>query len=232
VLAAPAVYVSFWGTPWPVEETSRLTQFVRDYFASDAMHVLAQYGITHPHVAGTFHVHDVHGGITDAEIQRLVVHHAPAATAEPTCLVLYLAPGIAVRDADTRMCEPRHDNAFGYHWFVETPRQRTLYYAVIPALLDACVRDTCPDPSSCSLSLQQTVEARRTQVTSHELAEMLTDPEGTAWVSSAGDENGDLCNGQPAHITVEGRRWTVQKTYSHAHRDCQATARSPIILPG
>lgn len=71
----------------------------------------------------------------------------------------------------------------------------------------------CPDDGSCSLHLAETQEQRQTQVTSHEFAEITTDPELNAWFGSNG-ENGDICNGETDTITVGANTWTVQRTYS------------------
>jgi hypothetical protein len=43
---------------------------------------------------------------------------------------------------------------------------------------------------------------------------MVTDPELTAWWDPAGGENGDICNGESATITVGANTWTVQRMYS------------------
>jgi hypothetical protein len=82
-------------------------------------------------------------------------------------------------------------------------------------LNDDCIRNTCPDPNACSLSLNETREQRQTQVTSHEVSEMVTDPKLTAWFDdNGGAENGDICNGEAGPITVGPNTWTVQKMYS------------------
>lgn len=41
---------------------------------------------------------------------------------------------------------------------------------------------------------------------SHEVAEMLSDPKfRTGWYGPSSDENGAICNGETATITVSGR---------------------------
>jgi hypothetical protein len=119
------------------------------------------------------------------------------------------------------MCEATSDTAFGFHDFFRTSGGVNCYFAVIPGLTDACLQRTCPGiDSSCSLHLAQTQEARQTQVASHELAEMFSDPEvgfNEAW-TRPGDpelhENGDICNGSSDTIRVGTRTWTVQRMYS------------------
>ncbi len=78
----------------------------------------------------------------------------------------------------------------------------------------------------------QTQEQRQTQVISHELSEMFTNPfvdtndEGWSNPLPANEnddnqkiphENGDICNGQHSTITIGPNIWTVQKMYSKWH---------------
>ncbi|MBS0559054.1 MAG: hypothetical protein JSR21_03265 [Proteobacteria bacterium] len=113
------------------------------------------------------------------------------------------------------MCEPSGDNAFGYHFDFATAAGNPFYYAVIPALTDACLTNSCSSDAFCSLHLSQTQEQRRTQVTSHEFAEMCTDPKfQTGWWGPESDENGDICNGEADTITVGANVWDVQRQYS------------------
>jgi len=98
-------------------------------------------------------------------------------------------------------------------------------------------QNSCPGQNAgCSLSLGETQEQRQTQVASHEFAEMVTDPELNAWLDAKAGENGDICNGESATITVGANTWTVQRTYSTAddiasqgESLCLATAPAPIL---
>jgi len=140
------------------------------------------------------------------------------------------------------MCEPSGDNAFGYHFFFTTAGGHSCYYSVIPSLDDTCLINTGCGGGGCSLSLSQTQEERRTQVTSHEFAEMATDPAfPTGWFGPSSDENGDICNGEADSITVGANTWDVQRTYSktddiatNGASFCRATAPNPIpkLSPG
>jgi hypothetical protein len=139
------------------------------------------------------------------------------------------------------LCEPTNDNAFGYHNFFTTTAGHKFYYAVIPALTDLCLQESCGQDTGCSLHLAQTQEQRQTQVASHEFAEMTTDPELNAWLDPQAGENGDICNGESSVITVGADSWTVQRTYSKAddmatggQSYCLATAPAPIppLKPG
>ncbi len=70
---------------------------------------------------------------------------------------------------------------------------------------------------------------------SHELAESVTDPLGTAWwQTSNGNEIGDICDGQQATLKLaNGRTATVQKLWSNSRNACIATdsqlAKAPVI---
>src|SRR5262249_26525350 len=156
----------------------------------------------------------------------------------------FLDEGVAVNDPGLGivMCEAAGDTAFGYHFDFVTAAGNEFYYAVIPGLDDACLKHSCSSDAGCSLHLSQTQEQRRTQVTSHEFAEMVTDPKfKTGWWGPSSDENGDICNGEADFITVSSRTWDVQRQYSktddintNGASFCLTEAPSPIpkLSPG
>jgi hypothetical protein len=58
-------------------------------------------------------------------------------------------------------------------------------------------------------------------VTAHEVMEMLTDPDGNAWVDRAGDEIADKCVWRFGACTALGStRWQLQKEWSNADHAC------------
>ena len=140
------------------------------------------------------------------------------------------------------LCEPANDSAFGYHSLFTTSAGHKFYYAIVPALSYVCLQESCPgNDSGCSLHVAQPQEQRQTQVASHEFAEMTTDPELNAWVDPQAGENGDICNGESATITVGPNSWNVQRTYSktddvatEGQSYCIAEAPAPIppLKPG
>ena len=90
------------------------------------------------------------------------------------------------------------------------------YYAMIAALNDACLTESCPgNDAGCSLHLSERQQQCQTQVASHEFAEMTTDPQFNAWLDPFNGENGDICNGETDTITVSDNIWTVQTIYSN-----------------
>jgi acylphosphatase len=256
IVANPIVYPTFWGSNWPdaVHQTQalRLVTFLKDLISSDWMNVLTQYGVGSGNgggqVLGPSYVQTVPATLTDAQIHQTIQAAINSGTIpEPppnnasTVIVIFLDETTAVNDSGLGivMCEPNGDNAFGYHYDFTTARGNLCYYAVIPALDDACIKHTCP--GGCSLNLSESQEQRRTQVTSHEFAEMLTDPKfPSGWFGSTSDEVGDICNGETATITVGPNTWNVQRIYSKADdiktngtSYCLASAPEPIpALPG
>ncbi len=251
VIAQPQVHATFWGAAWAnadhAQRRSDLVQFVQDLLASEYMNILSQYGVGQGAGAGTTWLGDtnlttVSGQLADADIHRNIQSMIDSgALPEPgspsnMALLIFLDESLEINDAGlgVTMCEPQGDTAFGYHYFFTTSAGHQFYYAVVPALTDACLQESCPDDNSCSLRLAATQEQRQTQVASHEFSEMVTDPEITAWRDAGnGNENGDICNGQNGTITYQGRTWTVQRMYSLADdssggQACILGAPSPI----
>ena len=194
------------------------------------MNVLSQYGVgfgagvAGQYVKSTF-VSGVPSQINEAKIHQVIQDcinagalPEPPAAKSNVCLMIFLDETIAVQDSGLgiTMCEPSGDNAFGYHFDFKTAAGHEFYYSVIPALSDACLTATCGG-GGCSLHLAQPQEQRITQVASHEFSEMATDPKfKQGWWGPSSDENGDICNGQTASITVGPNTWAVQRQYSKA----------------
>jgi hypothetical protein len=240
VIRSPQVYTTFWGPRWSdaahAPRADRMSQFLRDLLNSDYMNVLSQYGVgAGAFVASTF-VPGVPSQLNADGIAAIIQARIdageipePPNTGNNIVLVIFLDETIAVNEPGLRMCEPTSDNAFGFHFDFVTSAGNEFYYAVIPALDDNCIQNTCPG-GGCSLGLDQTQEARLTQVTSHEFAEMCTDPKfQEGWFGPSSDENGDICNGQPATITVGANTWTVQRQYSKTD-DEQSNGASICVI--
>jgi hypothetical protein len=231
VITTPLVYTSFWGSLWlgdpaHLERAGRLSQFLQDLMKSNFMNVLSQYGVGTGAGSGCFirasFLDNVPATLTDSEIHSIIQSCIDAGVLpEPTqntALVIYLDENIGVDDLGQRLilCEPQNDDAFGYHNFFVTTAGNPFYYAIIPGLSDTCLTESCPSDNFCSLHLSETQEQRLTQVTSHEFAEMVTDPQLNAWFDPDPGigENGDICNGESDTIAVGANTWTVQRTYS------------------
>jgi hypothetical protein len=211
------------------------------------MNIMSQYGAGTGANSGLYvqasYVSSVPANLTDAQIHTVIQGAInsgsipePPANNTTNVIVIYLDESAAVKDPTfgVTMCEPGADNAFGYHYDFVTAKGNPCYYAVIPVLDDNCIKETCP--GGCSLTLAETQEQRRTQVTSHEFAEMITDPKfPTGWFGPSSDECGDICNGETTTITVGPNTWNVQRIYSktddiktNGASFCLASSASPI----
>ncbi len=214
------------------DRATQIVQFLTDFLQSGFMNMLSQYGVGGgAGNAGTFvdsnFVPEVPTMLTQATIQQNLQALIDAGslpepvTGANVTVVVYLDNNTSAEDRSDPanpivVCEAQNDNAFGYHSFFMTTAGNPLPYAIIPALTDACLASSCADDAHCSLQTTQTQLARQTQVTSHEFAEMTTDPLLNAWFDPDPDagENGDICNGQSDQITVGANTWTVQRIYS------------------
>jgi hypothetical protein len=260
VITCPLIWTSFWGSLWLSDPThkqtaARLNQFVTDLVNSNYMNVLSQYGVGTGKGSGFF-IHDsyvssVPTTLKDPDVRNIIQSAVyTGAIPEPPSdntshvLIIFLDENTGVNDPPLQvvMCAPAGSNAFGYHFDFTTAAGNPFYYAVIPSLTDACLKNTCPNDAFCSLHLAQTQEQRRTQVTSHEFIEMCTDPKfSTGWYGPVSDENGDICNGEADVITVGSNSWNVQRQYSALHdiftngaTFCVTTSPSPLpkLSPG
>jgi hypothetical protein len=228
IIETPQVSILFVGDWSSIADQTRATnlkQFVSDMLNSDYMNILSQYGcgssgsvVSSPTVPSPDHdlsANDIHGIIQSAIGNNLVPDASPS-----NAYILFLDNATAVDDTTTGavMCQASSDTAFGYHYHFTTTGGENCYYAVVPNLTDTCLKNSCASDSNCSLHLSQSQEQRQTQVASHELSEMFSDPEvgfNDAWTRlSTGDENGDICNGRTGTITVGSRTSTVQLMYS------------------
>lgn len=235
VISSPVLYTSFWGALWSDSahqtDAQRLRQYVQDLLSSNFMNVLSQYGVGTGAGSGSVgqasFVTNVPNQLADTDIQNIIQSNIDAGVLpEPPQnnnslgLMIFLDENTEVNDPSLGvvMCEPQGDTAFGYHNGFTTNAGNPFYYSVIPALDDACLENSCGGAPGCTLQLSQTQEQRRTQVASHEFAEMVTDPvPPTGWYDqsdSNSGEIGDICNGQSDTITVGGNTWTVQTIYS------------------
>ncbi len=233
VVSKPRVFSSFWGASWQSDASqqnaaTRLQQYCKDLLASKFMNVLSQYGVGTGAGTGTYvsssTLTTVAPQLDNAGVQAAIQSAIDAGTIpEPPAnntsdvLIVFLDTSIEIKDtaAGLVLCEPTGDTAFGYHDFFTTKAGNPFYYAIIPALDDTCVKESCPGgDSTCSVQLAETQEQRRTQVASHEFAEMTSDPQLNAWYDPQNGENGDICNGQTGTITAGANTWTVQLIYS------------------
>ncbi len=241
IINTPQVYAIFfgdWSSASNQNRATRLSQFITDLLNSRYMNILSQYGCgTTGTLANSVFIASSDHDLSATDIKNILQiainnNQIPEPTNHSICYIIFLDDATGVNDAESRaiMCEPTSDNAFGFHYFFMTTAGNLCAYAVIPGLIDACLKNTCSSDSRCSLHLAQTQEQRQTQVTSHELAEMFSDPQfPTGWFGRRADENGDICNGRSGTITVGANTWSVQLMYSKWH-DMNTNGSSTCIL--
>lgn len=242
VVANPVVQLIFWGSSWNVDSAHqlalmRLQQFLTDLTNSSLMNLLAQYGVGSASVLPMAFVDTkVTGTLTDAGIQaQLQTYFTNGLPPEPDANrvhMIFLDESVAENDPGNGLvlCEPSGDTAFGYHNFFTTQAGNPCYYAIVPALDDACVTESCSGSSGCTLSLSDSQEQRRTEVATHEFSEMVTDPQLNAWTDSQGNEIGDVCAGVDGNIAVGANTWKVQQEWDNNANAC-GLGSSPVPNP-
>jgi hypothetical protein len=249
-----AVYLGDWTGSANQARITQLNQFIGDFLHSSYMNVLAQYGIGS---SGTFvnsvTITDVANTLVDTDFHAVLQTAITAGTLpEPAAgssitFIIYLDDNKVVTDES--ICEAVNGN-FGYHSAFVTTAGNPCYYAIIPGLNNTCVSTVCgglAPGETCSINEGATTQVQRqTQVSSHELSEMFTDPQVSTSKFGWNDndpqtgEIGDLCNGQVGTITVGSNTWNVQLMYSkwddlttNGSNPCVATEQGPLpsLLP-
>ncbi len=272
VLVTATIYALFLGKNWRddgnhVDRMNLLKQFLIDLPGSGFMNVLSQYGCGFgAGNAGCFMqatvdtpddgrpLFELTDGDLRKKLQSLIDGGAIAQPGTPPNVVafVFLADNVHINDANDPTLPTDHvtclstSAAFGYHDSMTTTNGDLLAYAVVSSANDECVRIVCDrDPASCPLSRQLPQLDRQTLVTSHEFAEMLTNPKRLrGWFDDQdgpdpGDEVADICQRDPGDPVAAGqitvsRTWAVQKIYSAtdaaAQRDPAVTS-APNPLP-
>jgi len=108
----------------------------------------------------------------------------------------------------------------GWHWYLTMSDQKRIHYAF--------VGDAARCPSTCeaqwtSPNLDPAADAMAS-VMSHELNETVTDPEGTGWFDSQGQEVGDKCawrfgaeqktkQGASYNVSFQAKNWLLQENW-------------------
>jgi hypothetical protein len=264
VIGCPQIYAGFWGQQWYRDAgyqalAGQIAQFLGDLTNSTFFNVLSQYGAGGgAGVAGAFfqsHTLPITGQLSDQDVQnwtQILIDTGNLPPASPPgslgtiVFMIFLDETIGVNaptlDGGISLCfpdaaQPYTPADFGYHNFFNTSAGNPMYYGVVACVSDSCLQESCADDSYCALHLSQSQQQRMTQVASHELAEICTDPQLNAWYSSALGEIGDICNGESDTVTVQGRTWTVQKLYSLATGNstnggtiCIASSPQPLAM--
>jgi hypothetical protein len=231
-----AVETVFLGTAWTSDPTlqqnaAQLDQFFGYVTNSSFMDLLAQYGtpqaglIGHGSFTGQVNIaQDVwrRSTVSDAtienELNSEIVSGAIPSPNSNQLLFVFTPPNIAVSQGGTR--SNGYPTGFaGYHnSFVDSAGQ-LVRYAVIP---DPIGNDQVPGLTS----IQQQTEAA-----SHELAEAVTDPDGTSWWdntndSTSGYEIADFANISTDTVYLNG--YAVEELWSNAADGLAASAGATL----
>ena len=216
-----AVHAIYWGSYWATASspsTANIDQFLTYIVQSPFITQLTEYNVpAYPIGPGTFAESlilniAVGASLTDAEIQAKVKSLASAAKGKKPSAgkkrkkpavsindlyMVFTPPNVQVVMSGTMSCSSfcgYHDDVSGVH-----------YYGVIP--YPNCVG--CNNANSVFDSL--------TMITSHELAEAITDPvPGAGWYDDQFGEIGDFCNAEPKTVGS----YTVQKIWSASANRC------------
>jgi hypothetical protein len=232
------IYLGDWTSAANQARANRLDQFITDLMNSDYMNMLAQYGCGS---SGSFiqrvFIPNSNHTLLRADIDNMLQNAIDTnIIPEPNNLsnvyIIYFDDNTGINDVPTGavMCEANSDTAFGFHDAYTTNANNHLYFSIVPGCSNTCLTNTCSSDVGCSLHLAQTQEQRQTQVTSHEFAEMISDPlNNSAWVDPGVAENGDICNGQAGSLTVGANTWNVQLMYSKWD-DMQSNGATTCVL--
>lgn len=211
LLTAVQVFTVFWGSGWNAVAQQGTAQSLNRFFqfvvASPYLDQLSEYStpgkaIGRGSFAGTATIADTLGAtVDDAAIQQMLAQQVgrkavPAPTPNSLYFVL-LPPGVAVVAGSERSCQV----FCGYH----DRSTAQILYAVVPS----------PDCAGCLGGLGA-LDAL-TSVSSHELAEAITDPvPGQGWYDDSNGEIGDICAWQNKKLGP----YTVQLLWSNRANAC------------
>ena len=177
--------------------------------------------------------------LTDAQLETEIEHvvaadHLPTTNRDVYFVITPNGLGTCT-DAGSSSCAlgGRANGYCGYH--SETPN--AILYADIPynGVGDHCQSNNPRPNSSPADPTISTI--------SHEHNEMVTDPDGNAWIDPRGDEIGDLCltsfgpslapPGQTAwNETINGDHYFLQEEWSNASGGCAPRAKSDWLSFG
>lgn len=138
-----------------------------------------------------------------------------------TVYVIEFPPGITISLDGSLSCQA--GGFCAYHSALNY-KGKPIMYAVQP--------DFGPG-SGCDVGCGSgTMLQNQESVHSHEIAESITDPEISfsqtlappiGWYDPNNGEIGDICNGEQSPLTVNGKKYTVQKLWSNSRKACIAT---------
>jgi hypothetical protein len=144
-----------------------------------------------------------------------------------TVYMIFFPPGITITKGGSTSCVVGGFCAY-HNTTASTLNAKNLLYGVHPDLQAG---------SACSTGCgSSAVFGNYTSVTSHELAEAMTDPDvgiasgfaaPIAWTDITNGEIGDICNGQQGSYVTNGTTYTIQLEFSNSASDCVLPPATP-----
>jgi hypothetical protein len=178
--------------------------------------------------------------VTDLQVQReidkLIRARAPRARGLHDVWFVFLPPDV---DTCTSIGVCGTNAYAGYHALSNFGAGPVIYAAIPDPLIEQV-----PPPGSDPQGNPEGEAA--VDVTAHELAEAITDPEGAGWMDPNGFETGDKCesgpqhgtplgyalNGSPYNQVINGDQYLIQGMWSNAGLGCtQRTTGTTSALP-
>ncbi len=215
VIPEATVYALWWGEPsrFPADAMSGIDTFLTGLDGSRYLATADQY-VRRP-ARATFVGHLVetspaptHSPSTEELVSKVCQVLADAQqTPSPTALYLVFTDNF-----------PEPSNFCGFHDGGRCPGGQRIHIAYLPNLAGAPQCDP-GDLFRCN-ALSEPTRALA-NVTAHEVIEMLTDPDGNAWLDRSGDEIADKCNFLfGSCVALGSTRWQLQKQWSNADHGC------------
>jgi hypothetical protein len=178
--------------------------------------------------------------ITDLELQREIDRNIQARGGGGRGLhdlwFVFLPPGV---DTCVMVGSCASNDFAGYHSLFNLGHGTAIYAAIPDPLIEGT-------PSRGSDPQGNPEAEMALDVVAHELAEAVSNPEGTGWMDPNGFEVGDKCesgtgmplgfapDGAPYNQLVNGREYLLQTLWSNAASGCRqssASTSSPLPLP-
>ncbi len=225
VQVIPIYWGAFWAQPNGVALSTQVNAFFDSVLVGSYLEMLREYSSpsTTIGLGNRLPSHTISGNepgvataagrkVTDPQIQTAIsgwiaANTVPAPTAN-TLYFVYLPPNCVSISGNQQSCT----NFCGYHNHFGA----NTYYAVEPFI-------TC---GGCNFG---SILESLTKVSSHELAEAITDPALSAWFDPiSGSENGDICNSKTASLGG----FLVQPEWSNSEGACVVKSRWTDPLPG
>ncbi len=230
VLQNAAVYVIYWGGRSKISLASQIEGFYAAATTSEWYKVMSQYSTTSPaqklgygSLIGSYSYANapttgVNGTLIGSTLKSFIINGIVPPPTANSYYVFHFAPGITVNALGSDSCV----YWCAYHDTLSYSGMK-IAYGVMPHMGNSgCNGGRCGGRSNLFEST--------TVVSSHELAEAVTDPAvGLAnvygpplgWYNYYNGEIGDICNAQTSTITAkDGTSYAIQKIYSNIDGAC------------